>query len=281
MLEIIFSLYSILKEMPKRYGKKRYTKKKRVFRKKRIYRKKKAIGNFTKLGNNMTFPKSMMIKQNFNFSGYVAAGETSGFFDIGLNTALNPFDNTGNGWSTPTNFTDTSNNGVLLTGDTLTLVSQNYNELMAIYNNTKVIASKLSINITPQALTDSIKLFVTPFMASVDGSATNDTPTNDMTQAFAPRCRNKICVPNVGSSSKNTLSIAVSVAKLYGVSKRAVYDEDNYSENPTLTNQLNNCATYRVFWTTLDEVALATALPFQVRLTNITKFYGMENTYIQ
>jgi len=248
---------------------------------KKAYKKKKAIGNFTKLGNNMTFPRQMMIKQNFNFSGYIAAGETKGHFDIGLNTAYNPFDNSGNGWTTPTSFTDTSNNGVLLTGDTLTLTSQSYNELIAIYNNTKVISSKLSINITPQALTDSIKLFVTPFVAAINGTESSDTPANDMTQAFAPRCKNKICVANVASQSKNTLHYPVSVAKLFGVAKRAVYDEDNYNSSPGSSYQLNNCATYRVFWTTLDEVALATALPFQVRLTNITKFFGQENQYIQ
>lgn len=254
------------------------TGKKKNYKKK--YMKQKKIGDFTHLKNNMTLPRFLMIKQNFNLSGYVASGQASGYFDIGANTAHNPFDNSGNGWSSPDSFTDITNNGVLLTGSTLTLESQNFNELVSIYNSTRVLSSKLSVTCSPQALTDSVKLFITPYCSGIDGSQSSDNPANDMTQAFAPRCKNKIISANVASQKQNTLTVSCSVASLFGVKSRAVLDEDNYSGTVQNNYQLNNCATYRVFWSTLDEVVLATPLTFQFRLTQITKFQAPENSYI-
>jgi len=231
----------------------------------------------THLGHNLTLPKYMIIKQTYQFQGYIPASSNvkSGYFDIMIsdsNTPLQP------GLSGLTDFTSSNNGtGVLLTGASLTETSQNYSYLNAIYPIQRVLKGKLSVCMIPQALTDSVNLLVTPYIFQIDGSSlpTASLPVNDMTQLVAPRCKNKQCVANVSSQSRNTMHYSIGINQLFGVTRQAVLTEDNY----ITTNGALNVGVFRIFWTTNDEVDIATNLPVHLKLTLITKFEGMNNTY--
>lgn len=262
--------------MPRLNRTKKYRKRKIYRRKRRMIKRyrKKNPGNFLRLGHNMTFPKYMMVRQRFHLQGYIPAGVVSGYFDVDQNNVRHPLDGEAiQSLGTTQNFTSATNGtGVLLPGSSTVIQSQYYNELDAIYPVQRVIRSRLSVTMTPQALTDAVNIYVTPYIVS--GGVAG--PVNDTSQALGPRCKNKQCVANVASQSRNTIHYGISAASLFGVAKRAVYDEDDFiSDNGPPLNK----GSYRVFWTTTDAVALATPLPVHITLVQVTKFQNLINEY--
>lgn len=260
--------------MPSKY--KKYRKTKRYLKKRKYIRRKKygrsRPGVMTRLGHNLTLPKFMIIKQNFQFQGYIESGRSSGYFDIMMDDATTPLETGRVGLS---DFTDATNNGgVLLSGLTINQKSQNYDKLSAIYPQQRVLKAKLSICMIPQALTDSVNLYITPYVYSFNSATNPNVPVNDISQSLAPRCKNKQCVSNVASQSRNTLHYSMGVNTVYGVPRIAILTEDNY-----LSSADTNIACFRVFWTTNDNVDLATNLPVHLKYTLITKFEGQNNLY--
>lgn len=262
--------------MPPKYKKyrksKRYLKKRRYIRRKKIRRSKPGV--MTHLGHNLTLPKYMMIKQQFQFQGYIPSGVASGYFDVAIDDADSPLDVT---YGTTSKFTSSNNgSGVLLAGLSLAQNSQNYLTLSAIYPQQRVLKAKLSICMIPQALTDAVNIYITPYVYNYNNFSNSDLPVNDISQALAPRCKNKQCVANVASQSRNTIHYAIGVNTVYGVPRMAVLTEDDY-----LTSSNTNLAFFRVFWTTNDAVNLSTNLPVHLKYTLITKFESQNNLYQQ
>jgi len=249
---------------------------KRNFRRRHNRRVKRGVGNFTHLGHNLTVPKTMLINQIYQLDGYIAGSTANtGFFDLPINQAYQSLNRSTNE-SALRRFTGASNaNGQLISGSSLTVNSQDYAALAQIYSNSRVLHSKIAVTVTPQALSDALYLMVTPFPYQYNNTITGVSINNNVAQTQAPMCKSKQCVANVSSQSKNTLHYSIGVEKVFGVSKRNLMDDPNFTQ-PVTNVGLYNEAFWRICWQLNDGSSVnSQPIPFHIKLTLKTLFFGL------
>nr|WAE42390.1 MAG: capsid protein [Cressdnaviricota sp.] len=258
--------------MKRRITRKRVARKPRRVHKRVVKRAPKGpttkMTNLTHLKQNMVLSDSMLIKQYFQLSGHIPAGSASGYFDIAI-SGYEPFTPSSYTGSTMSLFTSATNgNGVLLAGSSLTELSNDYSLLQQAYQNQRPLSAKLNITCEPQALGDTVQLYVIPWTSDTNG---DNRPANmDTRLALEPRCKWKICCSNYASQRANSIRHSVSVASLYGV-KRSVLLNDNRFVGPVGAAFEFDACYYRIAWLTTDAANLTLPLVFRLNLTLINK----------
>jgi len=138
-----------------------------------------------------------------------------------------------------------------------------YSELKAIYNNWRVYGSKISVTLTPQALTDTVQLAVLPSYNSI----ISESLATVQQQPFA-----KSMQVSSSRGSGRPLTNFITQHKLAGVRRQAIEDDlsGKFAANP---GNPSVTATWNIFWETPDGVNLATNCTYNVKLTYFVEWF--------
>jgi len=249
-----------------------YARRRTKARKVRRLRKKKTVASlnksvsFTRIKGNKVFPASMTIKQKYFMQGYIPASVTSGYFDVYLNSANDALD-------TGYDFVNAVNNvGVLLNSGVVTQNAQGTDTLQSIYLKNRTLASRITVQCNPLALSDTVYIVIVPFLLNVGNPLVSEV-------AYYPNQKTRMCNSNYASQGKNTLSHSMSVAKFMGVSSSVVNSDDKYVSGAGTFPDTLIC--WRVLYYSAAAQTTSNRLVFKVNLTNTTRFEGLktDNSY--
>jgi len=227
--------------------------------------------NTTKLRNNQILPSSLTVRNRWFMQGYIPAGAySSGYFDVYLNRAFDALNPT-----TFSPFTSATNNtGVLINSGVITQNTLYYNKLVGstgIYDKTRVLSSKITVSCNPQALADTMYIYIVPFRG--------DSDAPQLTSAFPyyPNSKQKLVCSNYASQRANTLSHSISVAKLCGVKRSTVMSETDFTAGEDGTPTID--CLWRVFYSSASATNFSNKFVFRVNLQCNTRYEGLRTDF--
>lgn len=211
------------------------------------------------------FPSRYKTKVHCSCYGSIASGAGSGdaHFAFPLNSPLFPF-----------------NDSAAVTWNNITPATYNPTGFSALCNTNlykayRVYGSSITINCTPQSVTDSVLCSLTP-------SSSQTNPTNVTISLDQPHSRNALFSSGRSIGKRNDLTNYIPVHKFYGVTPRAIQDDlsgefiGGVGANPT------NLLWWVVNLETPDNSVFTQPLELEVRMCYYIEFFADVNaTMIQ
>jgi len=214
--------------------------------------------------HKMPFPPRYRTKLHIGTTGGIAAGTSSGSYQVMLNNLTNPFN------SHARNPVWTNLPGSLETLTTLNCVGySNLCSVTGLYNRYRVFVSSINFHFVPENNADNIFCCVVP-QSSL--SANTALPTSASEAMSLPFAKDKLyCANQMGTSIRSTIAVHT----LEGLTKQALRDDvtETYCGLEGSVTGPGSCCVWNIMWQTPTAVALTAEMLYRVEMTYYVEFW--------